>query len=250
VTRIKNMKNAINRRIARASELAHDYAYLISQFRRSNALKRSCTICKYEGYFRSFGFPPRTDARCPNCGALERHRLLKLWLDRHAHEVTGKEILHFAPEEAMAALFRGVARVYTSADIEEGRADLVLNIEALNLADGTYSCVVCSHILEHVNDRRALAEMYRVLRPGGLAIIMTPVVEGWSRTYENPTINTPLGRQYHFGQPDHVRYYGADVRDRIREAGFELHEFTAEEPDVSAHALLRGEKIFIAHRPA
>ena len=122
----------------------------------------------------------------------------------------------------MVSCLRGVASVYTSADIEKGRADLVLNIESLDLADGTYSCIVCSHILEHVDDRRALAEMRRVC-VRVLAIIMTPVVEGWSRTYGNPAITTPLGRQYHFGQPDHVRYYGADVRDRIREAGFELH---------------------------
>jgi SAM-dependent methyltransferase len=246
---MEDMKNAVQRRLSRAKELAHDYAYLTSQFRRSKALKRHCTICGYEGFFRSFGFPPRPDARCPECGALERHRLLKLWLDSNANEITGRDVLHFAPEEAMAALFRGLARVYKSADIEKDRADLVLNIEAMEMADGTYSCIVCSHILEHVDDRRALAEMYRVLRPGGLAIIMTPVIEGWSRTYENPSITTPRGRQYHFGQPDHVRYYGADVRERIRGAGFELDEFTAEEPDVSNYALLRGEKIFIARRP-
>jgi SAM-dependent methyltransferase len=247
--KIEDMKNAVDRRLARAKEMAHDYASLTAQFRRSRALKRLCSICGYSGFFRSFGLPPRIDARCPNCGALERHRLLKLWLDKHADEILGKEVLHFAPEEAMAALFRGLARLYTSADIEKGRADIVVNIEEMEIANETYSCIVCSHILEHVDDRRALAEMRRVLRPGGVAIIMLPLVEGWSRTYENPSIKTPLDRKHHFGQQDHVRYYGADVRDRIRAAGFELSEFTAEEPDVSAYALQRGEKIFIARRP-
>jgi SAM-dependent methyltransferase len=179
---------------------------------------------------------------------LERHRLLKLWLDKHAYEIIGNEVLHFAPDEAIAASFRGLARLYTSADIEKHRADMVVDIEAMEIADGTYACIVCSHVLEHVDDRRALTEMHRVLRPGGIAIIMLPVIEGWSRTYENPSITTTLGRRHHFGQNDHVRYYGADVRDRIRDAGFELEEFTAEEPDVSTYSLLRGEKIFIARR--
>jgi SAM-dependent methyltransferase len=248
VSSIENMKNAVNQKIARVKELAHDYAYLTGQFRRSRALKRVCSICRYEGYFRPFGSPPRKDARCPNCGALERHRLLKLWLDQHGEEIVGREVLHFAPEEAMSALFRGLACKYTSADIEEGRADTVLNIEAIELGDQTHGCIVCSHILEHVDDRKALREMRRVLRPGGIAIIMLPLVEGWSRTYENPSITTPQQRRHHFGQEDHVRYYGADVRDRIRDAGFELEEFTAEEPEVSTYALLRGEKIFTARR--
>jgi len=178
----------VNQKIARVKELAHDYAYLTGQFRRSRALKRVCSICRYEGYFRPFGSPPRKDARCPNCGALERHRLLKLWLDQHGEEVVGREVLHFAPEEAMSALFRGLACKYISADIEEGRADTVLNIEAIELGDQTHGCIVCSHILEHVDDRKALREMRRVLRPGGIAIIMLPLVEGWSRTlFQDPS---------------------------------------------------------------
>jgi predicted SAM-dependent methyltransferase len=108
--------------------------------------------------------------------------------------------------------------------------------------------VLCSHVLEHVDDAKALKEIHRVLRPGGIALIMLPLIEGWERTYENPQIMRPGERALHFGQGDHLRAYGRDVRERIRSAGFALNEFTAEGSDVAKHGLLAGEKLFIARR--
>ena len=75
---------------------------------------------------------------------------------------------------------------------------------------------------------------------------MTPVVEGWARTYENPSVDGPVARNLHFGQSDHVRMYGRDVRDRIRAAGFNLAEYAAVEPDVLTYGLMRGEILFVA----
>jgi tagatose-1,6-bisphosphate aldolase non-catalytic subunit AgaZ/GatZ len=88
-----------------------------------------------------------------------------------------------------------------------------------------------------------------VLKPGGVALIMLPVIEGWSTTYETKAVTTPEDRMRHYGQSDHVRYYGADVRDRIRAAGFKLDEFTAEGEDVLTYGLARGEKVFVATKP-
>ena len=139
---------------------------------------------------------------------------------------------------------------YQSADIAPGRADLVLDIEKIALPDASYDCVVCSHVLEHVDDKKALREIYRVLKPGGVALIMLPVIEGWASTYENPNVTTPEERKRHYGQSDHIRYYGADVRSRIAAAGFGLEEFTAQGEDVLTYALQRGEKVFIATKPA
>jgi SAM-dependent methyltransferase len=118
----------------------------------------------------------------------------------------------------------------------------------MRLPDESYDVVICSHVLEHVDDRRALAEIRRVLTIRGLAVLMVPIVEGWDRTYENDAIRSPSERMLHFGQEDHVRFYGSDLRDRIRESGFDLQEFTAIEPDVHLHGLQRGEKLFLALR--
>jgi len=149
----------------------------------------------------------------------------------------------------LASLLKTRVGEYQSADIAPGRADLVLNIEAIGVPDQSFDCIVCSHVLEHVDDKKALAEIYRALKPGGVALIMLPVIEGWARTYENPKVRTPEERKRHYGQADHVRYYGADIRDRIRTAGFQLEEFTAEGEDVLTYALQRGEKVFVARRP-
>jgi SAM-dependent methyltransferase len=210
---------------------------------------RTCSVCGYRGRFQPAGRPRRIDARCPRCGSAERYRLLALWLDRHGAALRSARVLHFAPEKGLAKLLKARVGSYQSADVMPGKADLVRNIEAIAEADASFDCVVCSHVLEHVDDRKALMEVHRVLKHGGLALIMLPVIEGWSTTYENKAVVTPQDRMRHYGQSDHVRYYGADVRDRIRAAGFRLDEFTAEGEDVLTYGLSRGEKVFIAHKP-
>ena len=211
---------------------------------------RICNVCGYRGRFRAAGKPRRIDARCPQCGSAERYRLLALWLDRHGGFLREAHVLHFAPEAGLAAMLKTRIGRYESADIAPGRADRVLDIEAIAAPDASYDCVVCSHVLEHVDDAKALGEIYRVLKPAGTALIMLPVIEGWAATYENPQVTSPEDRKRHYGQSDHVRYYGADVRMRMRAPGFRLEEFTAEGPDVLTYALQRGEKVFVATKPA
>ncbi|MDQ8727649.1 class I SAM-dependent methyltransferase [Bradyrhizobium sp. LHD-71] len=218
-----------------------------SLHQRANPVERNCNICGLNDLFRPIGWPLRPEAMCPQCGSLERHRLLKLWLDENRECIAGKRILHFAPEAAISKLVRPLAKEYVTADIARGR-DLQLNIEKIDLPDESYDVILCSHILEHVDDRAALAEIHRVLVGGGVALLMIPVVEGWANTYENLAITEPNEREIHFGQEDHVRYFGSDFRDRIRRAGFDLEEFTAEGAIVVKHGLLRGEKLFIAAR--
>lgn len=209
---------------------------------------RTCNICGAERYFTPFGLQVRYEARCPNCGSLERHRLLKLWIDENAGLLSAKRILHFAPEPSVRSFIEPLAATYVTADIGKS-ADLRLDIERMpEIADGSFDVAICSHVLEHVDDRKALTEIHRILAPGGIALLMTPVCEGWETTYENPAVTSPEERLLHFEQHDHVRYYGADIRDRIRAAGFALREFTAVEPFVSRHSLWRGEKIFVASR--
>jgi hypothetical protein len=205
-----------------------------------------CIICRYEGGFLAFGEPLRFDARCPRCGSLERHRLLAVWLAQQPGVARGKRILHLAPEPPVARLLRPLAAEYLAADSDPLKADLVLDVEAISMPAARFDLVVCNHVLEHVDDRSALREIRRVLRPGGTAVLSFPIVEGWETTYENPRATSRGERRRHFGQHDHRRFYGRDARQRIQDAGFEVEEFTAVEPLVSTEGLTRGEKLFIA----
>jgi SAM-dependent methyltransferase len=217
--------------------------------RSRDPVERTCNICGFEGYFRPFGSPIRLDAKCPRCESLERHRMLKLWFDQNQRTFDDTKILHFAAEKAVTRFVRACSSNYVTADIQPGRCDLVLNVEAINLPDSQYGVVICSHVLEHVDDRAALRELFRITGPGGIVLLMTPMVEGWDATFEDRSKATEQERWLYFGQGDHLRFYGSDFRDRITAAGFDLEEFTAVEPDVSRHGLVRGEKVFVARRP-
>ncbi|MES1156071.1 MAG: methyltransferase domain-containing protein, partial [Pseudorhodoplanes sp.] len=126
---------------------------------------RECPLCGYHGKFLGYGYPYVCDIYCPKCGSLERHRLLSL-ADRDGRFFAGKDVLHFAPEEAVRKLVLvQKPRSYTTADLFAPDVDRKENIEALTIESASYDVVICLHVLEHVDDKAAIAELYRVVRP-------------------------------------------------------------------------------------
>lgn len=209
---------------------------------------RECPVCGYTGPFAAAGNPPRYDAECKKCGSAERHRLLKLAIERLDLLNGVRDIVHFAPEPMVTRFLPKEG--YKTADIRPQRADLCLNLESIELPERSVDMVVANHVLEHVDDSKALPELFRILRPGGALIATIPIVEGWDHTYEDPTVTSAKDRTLHFGQFDHVRIYGRDFRDRVKAAGFELTEFTVSGAEYLRYAMLPGERVFIARRPA
>ncbi|MEM6904662.1 MAG: methyltransferase domain-containing protein [Pseudomonadota bacterium] len=226
-----------------AAILEHRAARAISHVTRlvQDGTPRICPICGYEGRFAPVRHKP--EIWCPQCDSRPRHRLLKLWMDRELHLPEGARVLHFAAEPWVRGWFEAQGATYQTADLND-KFDLQLNLEALDLADESVDLVMANHVLEHVDDAKALAELYRVLAPGGLAVLTVPVVEGWDESYEDPDL-TEAERHLRYGDPTHKRFYGRDIRDRIAAAGFKLSMYTATEPDVSRHALHRGERVFV-----
>lgn len=224
--------------------------FLLRSVRRSlGKFPRECPLCGYHGRFLGYGYPYTCDIYCPKCGSLERHRLLCL-AAREQRYFAGRDVLHFAPEAAVRRLvLEQMPKSYITADLFAKDVDRREDIEALTIPDNSFDVVICLHVLEHVDDRAAIGELYRVLRPGGLLIAMFPIVEGWDETYEQPSIRSPHDRLLHFGQHDHARFFGSDVRMRLSTPGFDVKEYTAVEPHVSRYGLARGEKVFLCRRP-
>jgi len=206
---------------------------------------RECNVCGYVGRFYPFGLHLRRDAACPRCHTLERHRLFKLYFDTNRPVFDGKSILHFAPESAVTSFVRPAARKYLTADLMDRTTDVKVDIENIDLLE-KFDTVIASHVLEHVDDRKALESIRKVLNRGGTLLVMVPIAEGM-KTFEDSSITSPKDRELFFGQFDHVRYYGSDLVDRLSDAGFKVERFTPTEPLISRHSLLRGETVFACH---
>jgi len=131
-------------------------------------------------------------------------------------------VLHVAPEPAVEGILRSWPEVeYLSADLRPGRAMVTMDVTRIDRPDGSFDAIWCSHVLEHVpDDRAAMAELRRVLAPGGWAAIGVPILPG--TTLEDPSVTSPAERARVFGQHDHVRAYGMDVVGRLEEAGFSV----------------------------
>jgi SAM-dependent methyltransferase len=190
---------------------------------RGDAVRCPCCNGTFDAFVRHRGRP---HAKCPRCGALERHRMLWRYLVERTDLLATGSLLHFAPEYAFA---RRLARIpslrYVTADLDSPLAMDRVDIMDLPYADATFGAVLCSHVLEHVeDDRRALREIRRVLRPGGWAILMTPIDARCDATLEDPSVTTPEDRHRVFGQSDHVRLYGRDFADRVRAEGFAVRD--------------------------
>jgi SAM-dependent methyltransferase len=179
----------------------------------------------------TFGIVPRQDAKCPRCGALERHRLAWLFLQKNTDLFDGrsKKMLHVAPEPCYVPKFKNLmGNNYLSADLFDPRAMVKMDICDIQYPDSTFDIILCNHVLEHVlDDRKAMQEFHRVLKVGGWAILNVPLSS--ETTFEDPTIVDPKERLRVFGQEDHVRRYGGDYVDRLRDSGFAVQIFQVED---------------------
>lgn len=135
-------------------------------------------------------------------------------------------ILHVAPENVLRNRFRALPGAeYHGGDLTAEFGPERIDVTRLDFPDRSFDIVVCNHVLEHVpDDRRAMSEIARVLRPDGWALLLVPGLEGNAggpTTDEDPSVTSPEERLRRFGQRDHVRQYGWDYLDRLRSVGLD-----------------------------
>ncbi|NQT93595.1 MAG: methyltransferase domain-containing protein [Lentisphaerae bacterium] len=196
------------------------------RFRWANRRKPmyKCPVCGYSGPFRDWDAPTgyRENARCPSCGARERHRLQVLVMQQLAreHDFAQMSMIHFSPSPFLRGPFGRMFGQYTTADLEGDHVDHNADLQDLPFEDGSYDVVFASHVLEHIaGDRKALAEIRRILRDGGFAVLPVPVIA--PETVEYPEPNT--------AESEHVRAAGPDYFDRYEALFSRVRIFRSDE---------------------
>ncbi|MEQ8475385.1 MAG: class I SAM-dependent methyltransferase [Fulvivirga sp.] len=229
---------------------------VIGLFLRGN--KVTCPIIgrSYRKFLPYGRVNPRPNALCPDSLSLERHRLLWLYLKQKTNFFNEQlHFLHIAPEQCfMKAFAKQHKDGYITADIESPLAKVKMDVHNIPFEENTFDVAMCNHVMEHVDDDiKAMSEIYRVLKPGGWAIMQVPFFSPvGSVTYEDKSIVDPKERESVYGQDDHVRLYGHDYPDRIRQAGFEVIEdrFIDElgKDKIKKYALPANETIFFCKK--
>jgi len=177
--------------------------------------------------FLPYGYEvQRQNVLSPSTLSLERHRLLWLYLTNETNFFTSKKkVLHMAPEQCFLTRFRKLNHDYVTADIDSPIADVTADIINLPFNDNSFDVIFCNHVLEHVqDDTRAMKELFRVMKKGGMGIFQVPQDLNRNVTFEDNSITNPKERAKIFGQYDHVRVYGRDYFDKLRSIGFEVKE--------------------------
>jgi len=205
----------------------------------------------------------RNNVLSPSTLSLERHRLLWLYLknetdffssETETSSTEKKRVLHFAPEQCFLKRFRNLKNIdYTTTDLLSPIADVKADICNLPFEANSYDIIFCNHVLEHIpDDTKAMEELYRVLKPGGMGVFQIPQDLSRATTFEDDSITDKAERAKIFGQYDHVRVYGQDYFDKLRSIGFKVSEmdYTANlsAEAIEKYCLAKGEIIPIVYK--
>ena len=167
-------------------------------------------------------------ALCPRCYSTDRERLVYWYINKKSNILNSSKnirLLHVAPEKNLQKMLKSFSHIeYISGDLNPlMNCDIRLDITDMNFEDNFFDVIICSHVLEHIqDDRKVMHELFRVLRPEGFAILQVPISKNAKETFEDFTITSPEGRERYFGQKDHVRIYGKDYKKRLESVGFKL----------------------------
>jgi SAM-dependent methyltransferase len=225
------MKNLLKKIIPLRQRIKLRYLQIKLMYFFKKGDKYNCPICN-SSYLEFAAFNGRENRMCPNCFSLERHRLLYFYLKNETKIFSEKyNVLHFAPEKCLnQVLSKNLNLTYQTADLMTEFIDMievkpkyVMSVTDIKFEDNTFDFIICNHVLEHVpDDKKAISELFRVLKPNGIAILQVPINFSKADTLEELKLNSEQRNQL-YGSPDHLRFYGyEDYPRRLNDTGFRV----------------------------
>ncbi len=206
---------------------------------------RECNVCGHRGAFSS-------GRQCPACKSSNCHRLILWYFENEMTEVfTAKlRVLQFAPELCLSTIFRSLPNIrYETADLKAKGVDHHFDLQTYDGPLGPFDIVMANHVLEHIpDDRAALRNIFRMVKPGGLAMFTVPVRTNSDATDDDPTVTDPAERKRRYGEPNHVRFYGRDLVERIAQAGFAASIWEPPAGAPTERYAMGGEVIFLGRK--
>ena len=227
-------------------------AFLKLKYAGSKVLCPCCDSSYSE--FAPFGNDRRQNAWCPNCESLERHRLLWMYFENKTNLYQRPlKVLHIAPETIFFNHFRKQTNIeYYPVDIFPNlypKGTLHFDLLNHNVPDNSYDVIICNHVFQYIEeDRKAMKNIYNLMKPGGWGIMQVPINTKTQTTHEDASITDPLEREKIFGLKEHVRYYSYDYADRLRESGLvvKVDDYTAEftDEDIFKYGFFKGDAVY------
>ena len=211
----------------------------------NNPHKFYCIFCKKDkkGYY--VGLFPQFSLACPKCFSLGRHRHQAKFID--SIDLSDKKILHFAAEEPLKNfLNKKNIKNYINVDINPKHGEVFCDIENIQFDQNSFDIIICNHVLEHVNFKKALNQLNKVLKKDGLLLLSFPIIYQWDKTYTNQNIKTKKLRELHFGQFDHISLFGKDIENIIEQFSFKLSKNISYGEESVKNGIEHGEILYIA----
>jgi len=198
----------------------------------------------------------RLDVICPICESAPRHRIICTILEDESEnkKFCYSNVLLIAPNIGIRTWFNRNKIKYLTGDLHDKNADIRIDIQKTNLESNSFSFVSCDHVLEHViNWKMALKELHRIIQPDGYIEITVPLLDIYDTTFEDSSIVTAIDKKNLYGQYDHLRIFGRDFKERLKDAGFfvEVHDgnvFDSRIMPITAPATYDSNKIYICKK--
>jgi SAM-dependent methyltransferase len=262
------MKKIIKKIIPRAYYIKISSVYNYLRLLSSYGFKYQCIFCN--GHFWKLlptGLKNETAlsiigggyryALCPKCHSTDRERLIYWYIANKTNILNSQnliKLLHIAPEKILQKAFRASNKIhYIDGDLNSLTADKQIDITDINFEDNYFDFIICNHVLEHVkNDKKAINELFRVLKPGGEAILQVPISKYNKETLEDSSITTPEEREKIFGQKDHVRIYGKNYPKILGNIGFQVSLYDIKQDlnirDIEKYGINKEEILYIGKK--